>query len=106
MVHGAALIVAGALIGSDTVFLIGEVTEDKRVATLENQQYGYASQEDSDQSRHQLSLVRFVVVRIKKAWVVSYPLSEQQRLRSDWAFWAHTYFLHLSYHSSKMEVNR
>ena len=75
MVHGAALIVAGALIGSDTVFLIGEETEDKRVATSENQQYGCESQEDSDQSRYQFILIRGVNVSIKKARVVSYPLN-------------------------------
>ena len=73
-------IVAGALIRSYTVFLMSELTEDKNATTWENQQCGYASQEDSDQSRHQLSLVRVVVVHIKKAWVVSYPLSAQSRL--------------------------
>ena len=30
-------------------------------------------------------LIRVFAVRMKKAWVLSYPLSAQQRLRSDWA---------------------
>ena len=30
-------------------------------------------------------LIRVFSVRMKKAWVLSYPLSAQRRLRSDWA---------------------
>ena len=41
--------------------------------------------EDSDQSGHPPSLIRVLAVRIKKAWVLSYPLSAQRRLWSDWA---------------------
>ena len=36
--------------------------------------------EDSDQPGHPLSLVRVFAVRMKKAWVLSYPLSAQRRL--------------------------
>ena len=44
---------------------------------------------------------RVFVVRMKKAWVLSYPLSVQRRLWSDWADaqpdlslrWAHTHFV-------------
>ena len=36
--------------------------------------------EDSDQPGHQPSLIRVFAVHMKKAWVLSYPLSAQQRL--------------------------
>ena len=44
-----------------------------------------ASSEDSDQiGIHPCSLIRIFTVRIKKAWVLSYPLSAQRGLWSDW----------------------
>ena len=57
--------------------------------------------EDSDQPGHPPSLIRVFAVRMKKAWVLSYPLSAQWRLWSDWADvqadlclrWAHIHFL-------------
>ena len=60
-----------------------------------------APSEDSDQSGHPPSLIRVFVVRIKKHWVLSHPLSAQQRLWSDWADaqadlslrWAHSHFV-------------
>ena len=39
----------------------------------------------SAQPGHPPSLIRVFAARMKKAWVLSYPLSEQRRLRSDWA---------------------
>ena len=47
------------------------------------------------------SLIRVFAVRMKKAWVLSYPLSAQRRLWSDWADaqadlslrWVHTHFV-------------
>ena len=55
--------------------------------------------EDSDQPGHPPSLIRVFAVRMKKAWVLSYPLSAQRRLWSDWAdaqadlslCWAHNF---------------
>ena len=44
-----------------------------------------ARSEDSDQPGHPPSLIRDFAVRIKKAWVLIYPLSAQRRLWSDWA---------------------
>ena len=41
--------------------------------------------EDSDQPGHPPSLIRVFTVRMKKAWVLSYLLSTQRRLWSDWA---------------------
>ena len=57
--------------------------------------------EDSDQPGHPPSLIRVVTVRMKKAWVLSYPLSAQRRLCSDWVDaladlslrWAHSHFV-------------
>ena len=43
-----------------------------------------APSEDSDQPGHSPSLIRVFTVRIKKACVLSSPLSGQQRLWSDW----------------------
>ena len=49
---------------------------------MTNQQTGCASSEASDQPGHPLSLIRVFAVRMKKAWVLSYPLGVQRRLRS------------------------
>ena len=57
-----------------------------------------APSEDSDQPGHPPSLIS---LRMKKAWVLSYPLSAQRRLWSDWADaqadrslqWAHSHFV-------------
>ena len=49
-----------------------------------------APSEDSDQPGHPPSLIRVFAVRVKKAWVLSYPLSAQRRLWSVWSsrlFW-------------------
>ena len=53
-------------------------------ATWQNQQNECAPCEDSDQPGHPPSLIRVFAVRMKKAWVLSYPLSAQQRPWSDW----------------------
>ena len=45
----------------------------------------FAPSEDSDQPGHSPSLIRVFSVRMKKPWVLSYPLSTQWRLWSDWA---------------------
>ena len=44
-----------------------------------------APSEDSDQPGHSPSLIRVFTVRMKKAKILSYPLSAQRRLRSAWA---------------------
>ena len=69
-------------------------------ATWENKQSECASSEDSDPP----SLIRVFAVRMKKPSVLSYPLSAQRRLWSNWANaqadltlrWAHSHFLVLS----------
>ena len=43
-----------------------------------------APSEDSDQIGHPPSLIRVFAVHIKNDWVLSYPLSAQRRLWSDW----------------------
>ena len=44
-----------------------------------------ASSEDSDQPGHPPSPIRVSAVHLKQNWVLSYPLSAQRRLWSDWA---------------------
>ena len=44
-----------------------------------------APSEDSDQPGHPPSLITVSAVSLKQNWVLSYPLSAQRRLRSDWA---------------------
>ena len=44
-----------------------------------------APSEDSNQTGHSHSLIRVFAVHMKKAWALSYPLSAQRRLWSDWA---------------------
>ena len=69
--------------------------------TWQNQQNECAPSEDSDQPWHPPSLIRVFAVRMKKAQVLSYPLSAQRRLWSDWADaqadlslrWAHSHFV-------------
>ena len=43
-----------------------------------------APSEVSDQPGHPPSLISVFIVRLKKAWVLSYPLSAQRRLWADW----------------------
>ena len=70
-------------------------------ATWQNQQSDCAPSEDSDQPGHPPSLIRVFAGRMKKAWVLSYPLSAQRRLWSDWAAaqadlslrWAHSHIV-------------
>ena len=58
-----------------------------------------APREDSDQPGHPPSLIRVFAVCMKKDWVLSYPLSPQRRLSSDWVdaqadlslCWAHSH---------------
>ena len=70
-------------------------------ASWQNQQCGCAPSKDSDQPGHPPSLIRVFAVRMNHAWVLSYPLSAQPRLWSDWAdaqadlslHWAHSHFV-------------
>ena len=70
-------------------------------ASWQTQQMAFAPSEDSDQPRHPPSLIRVFAVHMKKALVLSYPLSAQRRLWSDWADaqadlnlrWAHSHFI-------------
>ena len=72
-----------------------------RTASWQKQQNDCTPSEDSDQPGHLPSLIRVFAVHIRKCWVLSYPLSAQQRLWSDWADaqadlslrWAHSHFV-------------
>ena len=68
-----------------------------------------APSEDSDQPGHPPSLIRVFAVRMKKHWALTYLLSAQWRLWSDWAdaqadlspSWAHMpfcFFFHAAAH--------
>ena len=71
-------------------------TREKCLVTKQSE---CAPSEDSDQPGHPTSLIRVFAVRMKKAWTLSYPLSAQRRLWSDWAVtqadlslrWAHSH---------------
>ena len=73
----------------------------KWATTWQNQQNEDVPSEDSEQPGNPPSLSRVFAVRTKKAWVLSYPLSAQRRLWSDWADaqadlslrWAHSHFV-------------
>ena len=59
----------------------------ENIITLQHEktkQWGCAKREDLDQPRHQLSLIRVLAHCMKKAWVLSYALSTQQRLWIEW----------------------
>ena len=69
--------------------------------TWQNQQTDGAPSQDSDQPGHPPRLIRVFAVRMKKPWVLSYPLKAHRRLWSDWTDvqadlslrWAHTHFV-------------
>ena len=67
--------------------------------TRKNNKMVCAPSEDSDQPGHLPRLIRVFAVHMKKAWVLSYPLSTQRRFWSDWADadpslrWAHSHFV-------------
>ena len=73
----------------------------------QNQQNDCAPSEDSDQPGHPPSLTRVFAVRMKKAWVLSYPLSAQQRLWSLSLRWAHMpfcWFCHEAAHIFRLKA--
>ena len=57
----------------------------KWAASWQNQQSECAPSQVSDQPGHPPSLIRVFADHMKKAWVLSYPLSAQRRLMSAWA---------------------
>ena len=81
--------------------LITQVHFCKWATSWQNQQSDCAPSKDSDQPGHPPSLIRVLAVRMKKAWVLSYPLSAQRRLWSDWSDaqadrslrWAHSHIV-------------
>ena len=60
------------------------------------------------------SLIRVFAIRLKKAWVLSYPLSAKQRLWSDWVDakadlslrWAHRSFCRFYYEAAQILVGQ
>ena len=67
------------------IYLISKGTIQSRIIQIEPPQdkinkLACAPIEDSDQPWHPPSMISVFAVRTKKAWVLSYPLSPQQRL--------------------------
>ena len=91
----------------------GMCADDKWVGTWQNQQSDRAPSKDSDQPGHLPSLIRIFAVRMKKAWVLSYPLRAQWRLWSDWAdaqadlslHWAHMSFCWFWHEAAHLQKN-
>ena len=97
----------------------GRKWDDMRLVSFEpprdkTNKMACAPREDSDQPGHLPSLIWVFAVCMKKAWVLSYPLSAQRRLWSDWADaqsdlslrWAHMplcWFCHEAAHLSSWE---
>ena len=54
---------------------------EKWATTWQNQQNECSPSEDSDQPGHSSRLIRVFAVHIKKAWVLSYPISAQMGLK-------------------------
>ena len=87
----------GAVWSGSTLFAIPSTSEPPHDNT---NKMACAPSEDSDQPGHPPSLIRAFAVCMKKAWFLSYPLSAQRRLWSDWADaqadlslrWAHSHF--------------
>ena len=65
------------------VSLVVNIEVNIWATSWQNQQCGCAPSEDSDQPGHPPSLIRVSAVRMKKAWVLSYPLSAQRILWSE-----------------------
>ena len=85
----------------DFATLLRDKTNTIRAASWQNRQCGCVPSENSDQPGHPPTLITVLDVRMKKALVLSYPLSAQRRLWSDWADaqadlslrFAHTHFV-------------
>ena len=64
------------------------IKNDRSAASWQNQQNGMCAQRrlrsDWADPGHPPSLIRGFPVRMKKAWVLSYPLSDKRKLWSDW----------------------
>ena len=73
-----------SLLSAHVILLVFSCCGSIWAATWQNQQSDCAPSKDSDQPGHPPSLIRVFAVRMKKAQVLSYPLSAQQRLWSDW----------------------
>ena len=54
--------------------------KERKKEEKERKKTACAPSEDSDQPGHPPSLIRVFAVRMKKAWVLTYPLSAHQRL--------------------------
>ena len=80
---------------------MGHSRINKWATSWQNQQNGMCTQWRLGSAWASPSLIRVFAVRMKKAWVLSYPLRAQRRHWSDWANaqadlslrWAHSHFV-------------
>ena len=72
-------------INREKLYAVGNILEENIYKPAYDKTYkmAFALSEDSDQPRHPPSKIRVFAVGMKKAWVLSYPLSAQWRLWSD-----------------------
>ena len=78
-------------------------------AIWQTKQSDCAPNEDSDQRGHPPSLISVFAVRMKNPWFLSYPLSAQRSLWSDWSessLGAHSFcwFCHVAVHIVEWEI--
>ena len=96
--------------GGFTIKQCIQKVQTKWAASWQNQQNGLCAQRILRSAWASTSLIRVFAVRMKKAWVLSYPLSAQQRLGSDWANaqadlslrWAHMPFCWFCHEAAQM----
>ena len=99
--HVSSLLYPCSRISQQTAPQMLLLLQETWAATWQNQQNECAPSRDSYQPGHPPSLIRVFAVLMKKPCVLSYPLSAQRRLWSDWADaqadlslrWAHTHFV-------------
>ena len=82
--HNLIIILKDYICNSRFLLCFCKFNSDKWAATWQNQQSECAPSKDSDQPGHPPSLIRVFAVCMKKAWVLSHPMSAQRRLWSDW----------------------
>ena len=90
--------------------IISLVRKTNKLEHNKTNRMAYAPSKDSDQPAHPPRLIRAFAVRMKKAWVLSYPLSAQRRLWSDWVDaqadlslrWAHMPFCWFCHKAAQM----
>ena len=72
-------------LASECMMTIDKTHHKNSDSAVLSSKYIWAVTWQNQQTEHLPSLIRVFTVRMKKPWVLSYPMSTQQRLWSDWA---------------------